>query len=323
MSLADALLVIQNRDKLIDPELALALLGFELLPASLTAQEEFGDTDLGGEDEDEEGYDLDWSPDEFDDMPDDDWFAGQVDTGDPGRHMWRSNFPDELPDARRDGRSARLIPYVLGSEDIVEAKTESEPSAVINRPATEREQKQLLDKRVAQYTAEWAPDRIRRVLLRRTPGKLIDVHKVVLLLAEGKPLKRIPTHPRFKVSPAIQIVYDVGLFAGPYGLDLHALIEAVRLAGATDVERMAFRHRIAHGCGTGPAWDWQPYRAPTREMTIVLTSGGYGDDVRGRVREFEQLMASLHRHGHPVHAIWFGDVPRSSQLTPHRWIIMP
>lgn len=321
MNLADALRVIQARDELVDLGLALALLGFELLPASVAEQQELGGADLGDEDEDEddEDYGLDWPQDEPDDMPDDDWFTGPVSAGYPGWDAWQLNPSD----GQRDGRGKRPIPYVLNSEDIVKAKTEFKPAAAIDRPRSEREQEQLLASRIARYTAEWKPDRVRRILLRRVPGKLVDVDEVVSLLAEGKPLKRIPTLPRFKVSPAIQVVCDVGLFAGPYGYDLHALIEAVRLAGVTNMERMAFRHRIVHGCGTGPAWSWQQYRAPAHEMTVVLVSGGYGDDVYGRVGEFQQLMASLHRRGHPVHAIWFGDVPQASQLTPHRWIIRP
>jgi hypothetical protein len=328
MSLADALRVIQARDELVDLELALALLGLELLPASPTAQQDLGDADLDDdededEEEEEEDYGLDWSQDEPDDLPDDGWLDSQVVTGPSDWPMWWTDSPDRRSGGSHGERAARPIPYVLGSEDILKAKTEFEPNAVIDRPRSEHEQEQLVADRIAQYTGEWGPDRIRRVLLRSVPGKLVDVGKVVLLLAEGKPLKRIPTLPRFKVSPAIQVVYDVGLFAGPYGLDLHALIEAIRLAGATDMERLAFRHRIAHGCGTGPAWDWEQYRAPAHETTIVLVSGGYGDDVYGRVSEFQQLMSSLHRHGHPVHAIWFGDIPQSSQLTPHRWIIRP
>ena len=326
MSLADALRVIQNRDELVDLEVALALLGFKLFPASLTPQSELEDADLDeleDADLDEEDYGLDWSQDDVEDTPDDDRFTGHGGAGSPDWPAWRLNTPDEPSGRSRDGRSTRPIPYVLDSEDILTAKTEFKPITVIARPKSEREQEQLRADRVARYTVEWASDRIRRVLLRHVPGKLVDVDKVVFLLAEGKPLKRIPMLPRFKVSPTIQVVYDVGLFGGPYGLDLQALLEAIRLAGAVDMEHQAFRHRIAHGCGTGPAWRWQQYRAPSHDTTIVLTSGGYGDDVHGRVREFQQLMASLHRHGHQVHAIWFGDIPQASQLAPHRWIIRP
>jgi hypothetical protein len=327
MRLADALRVIQAGDELVDLEFALSLLGFGLLPAQSAGQSESGDADLGDEDgneeEDEnEDYGLDWSQDGLDELPDDDWFDGQVGIRRADQPMWLSNSPDGLSNGLHD-RSPRPIPYVLDSEDILKAKAEFEPIAVIERPRSEREQEQLLSGRITQYAAEWAPGRIRRVLLRSAPGKLVDVDEVVLLLAEGEPLKRIPTLPKFKVSPSTQLVYDTGLFAGPYGYDLHALIEVIRLAGTTDMERLAFRHRIANGCGTGPAWEWQQYRAPARDTAVVLVSGGYGDDVYGRVREFQQLMASLHRHGHPVHAIWFGDVPQASHLTPHRWIIRP
>jgi hypothetical protein len=322
MSLADALRVIQNRDELVDLELALTLLGFQVSPASLTPQPELEDADLD-EEEDEEDYGLDWSQDDVEDEPYDDRFADHGDAGSPDWPMWRLNSPDEPSGRSRDGRSTRLIPYVLDGEDILTSKTELEPTAVIARPRSEREEEQLRAGRLAQYRAEWAPDRIRRVLLRRVPGKLVDVDKVVFLLTKGKPLKRIPTLPRFKVSPTLQVVYDVGLFAGPYGHDLQALLEAIRLAGALDMEHQAFRHRIAYGCGTGPAWRWQQYRAPSHDTTIVLTSGGYGDDVHGRIREFHQLMASLHRRGHQAHAIWFGDIPQTSQLTSRRWIIRP
>ena len=324
MSLADALRVIQNRDELVDLELALTLLGFQACPARATSQPELEDADLDeAEDEEDEDYGLDWSEDDAEDVLDD-WLAGHGDAGGRGWPMWRLNPPDEPPSGRpRDGRLTRPIPYVLDSEDILTSRTESEPAAVIARPKSEREQEKLRADRLTRYRADWEPDRIRRVLLRRVPGKLVDVDKVVLLLAKGKPLKRIPTLPRFKVSPTIQVVYDVGLFAGPYGLDLQALLEAIRLAGALDMEHQAFRYRIAHGCGTGPAWRWQQYRAPAHETTIVLASGGYGEDVYGRVREFHQLMAVLHRYGHRVHAIWFGDIPQASQRTPHRWIIRP
>ena len=324
MSLADALRVIQAGDELVDLKFALALLGFRLRPAlpEAEAEAESGETELddAGEDEEDEGYAFEWSQDDLDDLPDEDWPDAQAgiwhldqDTG------WQ--HPTGGPSNGQDDQSPRPIPFVLDSEDILKAKTEFAPLAAIERPRSEREQEQLERDRITQYTAEWPAGRIRRFLQRSVPGKLVDVDEVVLLLAKAEPLKQIPTLPRSKVSASIQVVYDVGLFVGPYGFDLHALIEVIRLAGVTDMERIAFRHRIANGCGSGPSWKWQQYQAPAGETAVVLVSGGYGDDVYSRVGEFQQLMASLDRRGHPVHAVWFGDIPKAFQLTPRRWII--
>ena len=160
------------------------------------------------------------------------------------------------------------------------------------------------------------------LLVRRVPGHRIDVDRIVRLISEGIALRTIPLLPRSKVALPIQLVYDVGLFAGPLGLDLRAFLEAVKAESGPGLDRLAFRYRSSDGCGAGPAWEWRQYQIPSRASSVVLVSGNYGADVASRVAEFHWLMAELRRRGHNARAVWFGDMPdERGPLRREQWLV--
>jgi hypothetical protein len=320
MSVADALRVIANRENLVDLDIALRFLGFRLIPARQPVQSESRDAD--------ENYEVLEDLEDLEDLAppdtDEDRLAyGRRRDADAGGPTWLWGPFHHGAGAGRDAAAgSRLVPYVLESEEILSTEARHERPVLIERPRTARENEQLWMERLMRYIESWDRERIRQLLLRRVPGNRIDVDKVVLLLAEAKPLRRIPMLPRSKVVLPIQLLYDVGLFAGPFGLDLHALLEAMRLASVAELEHLAFRHSIADGCGHGPAWRWQRYRIPVRRASVILISGGYGDGVHDRVREFHRLMAVLHRHRHQASAVWFGNLPSSTAPPrPQHWTI--
>jgi hypothetical protein len=319
MSVADAVRVIAERENLVDLTIALRLLGFRLVPVEQPGNPEADASEDGPEAAEDE--------DEFADLPlydpaEDALFPDEGNR-DSGRLRWLWGSFHDAAGGRGDGAPGpRIVPYVLESEEILSTEARDERPPRIERPRTAPENDLLWAERMADYAATWDQPRVHGLVQRRVPSKRIDVDEVVRLLAEGEPLKRIPVLLRSKVALPIQLIYDVGLFAGPFGLDLRAFLEVVRLASVPGLECLAFRYSIAHGCGQGPAWRWQRYRIPSRTTSVLLISGGYGDDTRGRVREFDRLMATLHRHGHQTRAVWFGDLPvNPGWLRPQRWVI--
>ena len=324
MSIADAARVIAAREYLADMDIALRLLGFRLLPRTEAVEPEFEDTEPVTDEDDEVDDDTD---DVGQPIPDPgiatDWgraaFTQSFDTNRP-RWLWDSVHDAHIPRAEETA-GPRLVPYVLESTEILSTQGRRERLRIIDRPRSAPENEQFRRESLARYIDTWNRERMRQILRRHVPGKQIDVDEVVRLLAEGRPLRGIPVLRRSKVALPIQVIYDVGLFAGPFGLDLRAALEVIRSVSVPGVEHLAFRYRVAHGCGEGPVWRWQRYRLPSHKTSVVLISGSYGDDVRGRVREFHRLLAVLHRQGHQPRGLWFGSLPADAAvLRPRHWV---
>ncbi|MGW7451991.1 hypothetical protein [Streptomyces sp. NPDC054787] len=325
MSYADAVRVLAARGHLADLHAALGVMGYRLDQGVLRERPGGQDAELR----------VDARPAGREPDPDDDAAVSFVM---PLDHEWEDSFADDLaeagigwdwgeggrhagPPASGGGRNGGLVPYVLPSVEIPQVPREPGADG-IERPRSAQEHASLVQVRVAQYAASWDGRRIRDLLLRRVPGRRIDVRAVVRLLAERKPLRTLPLLPRTKVALPIQIVHDIGLFTGPLGLDLQALLDVMVVAGSSGLDRISFRHSLAEGCGTGPVWDWEDYRIPRRATAVVLVSGLYGPDPAGRVGEFEHLIATLNRHGHHARAVWFGALPDRTVLRrPEQWVV--
>lgn len=195
----------------------------------------------------------------------------------------------------RVGRNGGLVPYVLPSEEIPGQATAEDRIDSVERPRSAEELAELLRARIMRYADTWNARQAQELLLRKVPGDRIDVEKLVRLLAEGKPVREVPLLHRTKIALPIQIVHDIGLFAGPFGYDLQAFLNVMLLWGSPGREQISFRHALADGCGAGPIWQWEEYRIPRRATAVVFVSGLYGPDPRRRVSEFEHLMAILTR----------------------------
>ncbi|MGI5368970.1 hypothetical protein [Streptomyces iakyrus] len=326
MSIADAVRVIAAREHLVDLEFALSLLGFQLVPLAEPAWEITSESELEDADEADDVVVDDAEVSHHGigrvmaSTPTDD-LAGLGDGDNPGSQGLRWFWG--LGDQSGGAQANRLIPYVLDSDAILSAEeTRQGRVPAVEHPRTSAESAELTLERVTEYTTTWDRQRMHRLLLRRVPGRRIDVEKIVRMLAQGQVVHRLPVLPRTKVALPIQVVHDIGLYTGPFGLDLRALLDVVRLASVPGLELLAFRHSIAHGCGTGPAWRWQPYRIPARASCVLLVSGGYGPDPLNRAREFHHLMAALNRRGHHARAVWFGELPDEvAPLRPENWVV--
>ncbi|MFJ8846667.1 hypothetical protein ACIRFF_27645 [Streptomyces cyaneofuscatus] len=325
MSYADALRVLAARRYLIDLDAALKIVGYRLDHSML--HEHAGNqlvefrVDSGS---------LAQSADSADDsadsslMPlDHQWEDPFVDDAEEEGVSWnwegRAQASDSEPEG---GRNGGLVPYVLPSVEIL-PETSGNRVNSIERPLSAAEHASLLQVRIAEYAAAWDRRRIHALLLRKVPGRRIDVKAAVKLLAERKPVRRLPLLSRSRVALPIQIVHDIGLFTGPLGFDLQALLDVMLTSGHSGLDRISFRHSLAQGCGTGPVWEWEDYRIPRRATAVVFVSGLYGPDPTGRVKEFEYLMATLNRHGHHARAVWFGTLPDRTVLRrPEQWVVV-
>jgi hypothetical protein len=326
MSIADAVRVIAVRENIVDLEFALRLLGFQLLPLTEGVN--------SGESVPENGLE---DADDLNDLED-------VEDGDHGFGRIMVSAPADGPSAHADGDSpgsqglrwfwglgdpsggktpSRLIPYVLESEMIRSSEhTHQDGVPSVDHPQTQVESAALTLERITGYTQTWDRQRMHRLLLRRVPGRRIDVDRIVRMLAQGQVVRRLPMLPRSKVALPIQVVHDIGLYAGPFGLDLRALLDVVQHAAVPGLELLAFKHSVGRGCGAGPVWRWQPYRLPSRASCVLLVSGGYGPDPFGRALEFHHLMAALNRRGHHARAVWFGDLPSGeAPFRPEHWVV--
>ncbi|MFH8417070.1 hypothetical protein [Streptomyces collinus] len=326
MSIADAVRVIAIRESLVDLDFALSLLGYQLGSPLEHGDEGLDeDHDLADTEDEEEG-DAEETAETYEGFgrvvvsPPDGDPTGQGDRG-PGFRGLRWYWG--LGDHHDDAPARRLIPHVLENDEILTpALTRQEGLPLVDRPRTRGENAELTAERVAGYARRWDRERMHRLLLRRVPGRRIDVDRIVRRLAQGEAVTRLPVLPRSKVALPIQVVHDIGLYAGPFGLDLRALLDVVRFSSVPGVELLAFRHSLAGGCGTGPVWRWRAYRVPSRASCVLLISGGCGPDPVGRAREFHHLMASLNRRGHHARAVWFGKLPaQAGPLRPEHWVV--
>lgn len=315
MSYADALRVLAVRRHLVDLDLALRILGYRLDRSSQEAELLVDSGPVGQE------------PEVSDDMADSllmplehHWEDPITDDFEEGED-WHWGYGESATASEREvGRNGGLIPYVLPGREI--SRTPGDAMDSIERPRTAEEYAALLHMRVAQHAATWDAGRIRDLLLRKVPGRRIDVQAVVRLLAEGKPVRTLPFLSASRVALPIQVVHDIGLFTGPLGFDLQALLDAMLTSGSSGLERISFRHTLAEGCGTGPVWEWDDYRIPRRATAVVLVSGLYGPAPARRVTEFEHLLATLNRHGHHARAVWFGSLPDQRMLRrPEQWVV--
>ncbi|MFF7520632.1 hypothetical protein [Streptomyces pseudovenezuelae] len=322
MTIADAVRVIAARDNIVDLEFALSLLGYQLLPLAGSENEQAVPE---GDPED---------MDDLDDFEDRDRGFGRVmvstPPGDLSEHT-DGDYPGSqglrwfwgLGDPSGDRPPSRVIPYVLESDTVLSSEHTRQNGALsLEHPQTPVESAALTVERITGYVQTWDRERMHRLLLRRVPGRRIDVDRVVRMLAQGQVVRHLPVLPRSKVALPIQVVHDIGLYGGPFGLDLRALLDVVQLAAVPGLELLAFKHSVAQGCGTGPVWRWQPYRVPSRASCVLLVSGGYGPDPLGRALEFHHLMAALNRRGHHARAVWFGDLPGSgARFRPEHWVV--
>ncbi|MGW0748031.1 hypothetical protein [Streptomyces sp. NPDC002587] len=324
MSYADAVRLLAARGHLADLDAALRVIGYRLEQGVLHERPGSQDAELR----------VDACPTGQEPEPVDDPAESLLV---PLDHEWEDFFADDLAEegiswdwggsgrqagaASGGGRNGGLVPYVLPSVEIPQTPREAGADS-IDRPRSPEEHASLLQARVAEYAASWDGRRIRELLLRKVPGRRIDVSAVVRLLAERKPIRTLPLLPRTRVALPIQIVHDIGLFTGPLGFDLQALLDVMVVSGNSGLDRISFRHSLAEGCGTGPVWEWEDYRIPRRATAVVLVSGLYGPDPAGRVHEFEHLIATLNRHGHHARAVWFGALPDRTVLRrPEQWVV--
>ncbi|MFJ8210949.1 hypothetical protein [Streptomyces sp. NPDC096033] len=322
MSYADAVRLLAAREHLADLDAALRVMGYRLDQGVLHEHSGSQEAELR----------VDVQPAGQEPEPVDDSADSLVV---PLDHEWE-DFPDLAEEgvgwdwggsgrradgASGGGRNGGLVPYVLPSVEVPQTPREDGADSIA-RPRTAEENALLLQVRVAEYAASWDGHRIRELLLRKVPGRRIDVSAVVRLLAQRKPVHTLPLLPRTRVALPIQIVHDIGLFTGPLGFDLQALLDVMMVSGNSGLDRISFRHSLADGCGTGPVWEWEDYRIPRRATAVVLVSGLYGPDPAGRVHEFEHLIATLNRHGHHARAVWFGTLPdRTNLRRPEQWVV--
>ncbi|MFH9613202.1 hypothetical protein ACH4MM_05475 [Streptomyces pratensis] len=316
MSFADAVRVLAARGYVADLDAALRVVGYRLQHASSDAAE----------------LHVEAGPTEQEEDPADDAEESLLR---PLNHEWEDLFADgedgvDWDWARSEqwasvasggGRNGGLVPYVLPSVEIPQMPRESGTDS-IERPRSAEENTSLLQARIAEYAESWDARRVRELLLRKVPGRRIDVSEVVRLLAERKPLRTLPLLPRTRVALPIQVVHDIGLFTGPLGFDLQALLDVMMVSGNSGLDRISFRHSLTEGCGSGPVWDWEDYRIPRRATAVVLVSGLYGPDPAGRINEFEHLISTLNRHGHHARAVWLGALPERTCLRrPEQWVV--
>ncbi|MFI8487182.1 hypothetical protein [Streptomyces rubrogriseus] len=323
MSYGDAVRILAARKHLADLEAALRIVGFRLEQGVLHEHAEpeaqlVVDADPATAEPD----DVDESSDARLIPRDHLWDDSIADSSSEKGIAWDwGNTPSVAASARTVGRNGGLVPYVLPSVEIPQVSRDTQAGS-IERPRTAEEYASLLRKQVVEYAAAWDTRRIRDLLLRKVPGRRIDVPKVVRLLAARKPVRTLPLMSRSRVALPIQIVHDIGLFTGPLSLDLQALIDAMLTHGNSGLDRISFRHTLSAGCGSGPVWEWEDYRLPRRATAVVLISGLYGPDPARRVGEFEQLLATLNRHGHHARAVWFGALPdRAILRRPEQWVV--
>ncbi|MFE9607880.1 hypothetical protein [Streptomyces sp. NPDC006012] len=325
MSYGDAARVLKARAHLSDLDAALKLLGYRLDHRALLSTTEreaelwigTGPEAPGDTDDAEPSEALLLPLDEEWDEPFDDDRDGEEIGWDWGHEEERSG------DGRvRLGRNGGLVPYVLPSEEIQVQPPDQDEAGSIERPRSPEANAQQVRARITRYADAWDGRRVRELLVRKVPGDRVDVVRLARSLAEGETIREIPLLRRTKIALPIQIVHDIGLFTGPLGYDLQAFLDVMVVSGSPGLDRIAFRHSLADGCGTGPVWEWQDYRIPRRTSAVVLVSGLYGADPHGRVGEFEHLMATLHRHGHHARAVWFGDLPEATVLRrPEQWVV--
>ncbi|MFG2743464.1 hypothetical protein ACGFY0_25870 [Streptomyces chartreusis] len=325
MGYADATRVLAAREHLVDLDAALKIVGYRLDQSVLHEYSGNQEAELR----------VDSGPIGQESDPVDDPAESLLV---PLDHHWEDPFADDLAeegigwdwgggeravDSETGGvRNGGLVPYVLPSVEILQTQRDVKVDR-IERPRSAGEHASLLQARVAEYAAAWDGRRIRDLLLRKVPGQRIDVQAVVKLLAERKPVRALPLLSRSRVALPIQIVHDIGLFTGPLGFDLQALLDVMLTSGNSGLDRISFRHSLAQGCGTGPVWEWEDYRIPRRATAVVLVSGLYGPDPTGRVNEFEHLIAALNRHGHHARAVWFGTLPNRTILRrPEHWVVV-
>ncbi|MEU4463564.1 hypothetical protein AB0G20_07610 [Streptomyces sp. NPDC024017] len=323
MSYGDAVRVLAARRHLADLEAALRILGYRLdqsvlhehadLEAQLIVDAGPTRTESGDVDESADSWLM--PLDHFWEDPITDGSSEDAIAWDWGHAASAANS------AQNVGRNGGLIPYVLPSMEVSQTPRDAQTDS-IERPLTAEEHASLLQKHVTEYAATWDARRIRDLLLRKVPGRRIDVPKVVRLLAARKPVRTLPLMSRSRVALPIQIVHDIGLFTGPLSLDLQALLDAMLTYGNSGLDRISFRHTLSEGCGSGPVWEWEDYRLPRRATAVVLVSGLYGPDPARRVDEFEHLIATLNRHGHHARAVWFGALPDRTMLRrPEQWVV--
>jgi hypothetical protein len=213
---------------------------------------------------------------------------------------------------------ASIVPRVQRADLI--AKRSLEPAPWERQAGQSRPAPETVDD--AQVDEAQVDRRIRDELRMKTEVSHLDVVRVVDQLAQLKPLLRLPLLRRTRQAKRVQVVYDIGLLAGPFGDDLRQTVNGIRrLADGVAVDEVAFRHRLRSGCGRGPIWTWRAYRSPRDLTAVVFVSGSFGGDPIERQAEIAAVMAALDRRGHRSACVWFGGVADPALAQRIGWVV--
>ncbi|WP_147268772.1 hypothetical protein [Sphaerisporangium album] len=161
------------------------------------------------------------------------------------------------------------------------------------------------------------------LMKRRTQSTDIDVEALVHRLSLNLPITETPRLKRDLTAPPMRLLYDTSLMIGPYADDVRHLLGLARALFDPGVLKIrAYRDSLSWGCGDGPVWTWRPFRVPHRPSTMVFVSGGFGGDLRARVRELERVAGELERKGHRAFVLWLGDPPGAGAVNPALWRVI-
>jgi hypothetical protein len=144
-----------------------------------------------------------------------------------------------------------------------------------------------------------------------------DPEALVEMVAEGRPVQRIPHRRRRTLIRGVQVLLDHGKGMEPFARDQVELLRDIRsVVGRSAVERVSFRNAPTRGALPAGQRRWQAYTPPPAGTPVLaVTDLGIGGPpvypARAQSGEWVDLAAQLGRRGSALVAL----VP----YPPSRW----
>jgi hypothetical protein len=109
-------------------------------------------------------------------------------------------------------------------------------------------------------------------------GGDLDMDAVIDVIAKGRPVDRLPRRRTRTLRFGVEVLVDLSEGMQPFRRDQIELVESIRrLAGSGQTRVTYFADAPMRGAGSGAAWTWDEYRAPSpRTRLIVLSDLGIG-----------------------------------------------
>jgi hypothetical protein len=124
-------------------------------------------------------------------------------------------------------------------------------------------------------TPLWQAEILRELLSTNVDTGMIDVLKLVQLVASQRPIERMPRTPYRTLLGNVEVLVDTGDGMEPFARDQDELMGSIRKLVGNAVRFLKYRDCPLAGCGVGSLPTWTTYVPPAIGTPIVI-AGEFG-----------------------------------------------